>query len=632
MSRISTRSVRVGVTLAIALSFLLQIALLPGGLNRGNVEAAEPTTARIGMLQGVDSLNPYIAYEDSSYMVFNLIYDRLTTWDEDLVQQPLIATSWEVDDWDEVDDPETTTVNEGKDRLWRYHIVENAFWHDGEELDAVDVAYSMNVNINETMWAFTPYISVKTAEYARAIDKYTVELYLKLPSQQASNLCIPIVPEHIWSQYTVGEIQYSVTNDHPIGSGPFMFVEYVRDQYVILERNPQYHLGPISYDRLIFQFYGSDQVMAEDLKKGNIDVARFPPITYNALKDEPDVDTAEVRIYYQSTIGFNNFDDDGRNGNPLVLDQNIRQAMHLAIDKQYIIDTIWGGYADMGYALPPPVVPYFHWEPETAEESLDYDLDRANALLDAAGYDKWVNGVRVVNRSDNEYASLDSPLSFRFYVRNDAPEDYAAAPYIRDMWKEIGVEVTIMTMDEGTMETSIYYANDFDVYMWYWSGDYDPTYILGVMTTDQIWNWNDPFWSNETYDELFLVQLQQTGEERRQTVFEMQKIWYESSGMITLSYPYGCYAWSTMNFEGWGDPVAHPGLTVYNYFGANPLLMGLVPIGGEDDGGGISSTALIIAVAAVIIAVVAVVLVMRMRKAKGPSEKASEKDRKRGLE
>jgi peptide/nickel transport system substrate-binding protein len=216
MSRISTRSVRVGVALTVALSFFLQLALLPGGLDRGNVAAAEPTTVRIGMLQGVDSLNPYIAYEDSSYMVFNLIYDRLTTWDEDLVQQPLVATSWEVDDWDEVDDPETPAVNEGEDRLWRYHIIEGALWHDGEELDAEDVAYSINVNLNETMWAFTPYISLKTAEYARVIDQNTVEVYLKLPSQQAGNLCIPIVPEHIWSQYTVGEIQYSVTNDFPV--------------------------------------------------------------------------------------------------------------------------------------------------------------------------------------------------------------------------------------------------------------------------------------------------------------------------------------------------------------------------------------------------------------------------------
>lgn len=594
--------------------------------------ADEPTTLRVGMLQGIDSLNPFIAYEDSSYVTLFNIYDRLLSYDEDLNVKPVIATSWEVDDWAAADDPLTPTINEGKNKLWRYTITQNATWHDGEPLTVDDVEYSINVNLDVSMWAFTPYISLKTVDHAKAVDSTTVEVYLKIPNVHVDNLMVPIVPKHIWQWYNPGEIQYSVVNDHPIGSGPFKFVEYKRDQYVILERNPDYHLGPVAYDRLVFYFYGSDQVMAQDLKNGNLDLARFPPLTYNSLIGEPNIETAEVDRYYQSTIGFNCYTDPKSDGNPLLLDEHVRRAMHLAMNKTYLIDTVWGGYGDVGYGLPAPVIPYYHWEPQTPEESLNFNLSRANAELDAAGYDKWnADNVRVVNRTDNPYAAIDTPLHFEFMVRNDAPEDMAAAPYIKEMWEKVGVSVQIRPVDEGTMETDVMYYFLHDVFMWYWSGDFDPTYILGIHTADQIGGWSDTQWVNETYEELYLLQMQQTGSERQQTVFEMQKIWYESSGMIIITYPYDLFAWNTKYFTNWGDPELHPGRTMTPYFGANPLFLGLQPVGGG--GGGISSTVLIgVGIAGAAIVGVAVMIVIRRRKGKMPAEKAIEKEKKSGLD
>jgi peptide/nickel transport system substrate-binding protein len=595
------------------------------------VLADEPTILRVGMLQGIDSLNPFIAYEDSSYVTLFSMYDRLLSYDEDLKVNANIATSWEVDSWSDADDPLTTGVDEGANRLWRYTIAQDVKWHDGEALTVKDVAYSINVNLNESMWAFTPYISVDTAEYARAINSTTVEVYLKIPNVHVENLMLPIVPFHIWGGYSAGEIQNSVLNDHPIGSGPFKFVEYARDQYVILERNPTYHLGPVAYDRLIFQFYGSDQVMAMDLKNGNLDLARFPPLTYNSLKGQSNIETAEVDRYYQSTIGFNCYET-GSKGDPLVKDEHIRRAMHMAIDKTYLIDTIWAGYGDVGYGLPAPIVPFYHWEPETPEESLDFNLTRANSELDQAGYDKWnSDGIRVVNRTDNPFGPMGKPLSFEFMVRNDAPEDIAAAPYIKEMWQEIGISVQIMPIDEGAMETEIMWAASHDVFMWYWSGDFDPTYILGIHTEAQIGGWTDTYWVNETYEELFLLQMQQSGAERQNTVFEMQRIWYESSGMIILAYPYDLFAWNTQYFTNWGDPESHPGRTMTPYFGANPLFLGLQPVG-TDEGGG--STVLVIGagIGAVVVAAVAALVVTRRRRGRSPAEATEAKERKTGLE
>lgn len=602
--------------------------------HKASISADEPTTLRVGLLQAVTNLNPYNAYEDADYIVFGLIYDRLIMYDEDLKPQPLIATSWESDRWAEKDNP-ATPADEGANMIWRYNIVQGVRWHDGEQLTTQDVAFSINVNLNESMWGFSPYVSFRTAEFARAINDTTVEVYLKIPSVHAAGLVIPIVPVHIWGQYTAGEIQNSVINDHPIGTGPFKLVQFEKDQFIVLEKNPSYFLGPVAYDRVVFVFYGSDQVMAEALKNGDIDVAKFPPLTYDSLKGASGVFTAAVDRYYQSTLGFNCWLSGASKGNPLLRDENIRRALHMAIDKQYIIDTVWRGYADIGYALPAPVVPEFFWQPN-ATEALNYNITRANQLLDSAGYDKRdSSGIRMVNRTDNPYAAMNSSLSFKFSVRNDNPEDMAAAPYVKEMWAEVGVEANIEPIDESALETEVYYSATHDAYIWYWSGDMDPTYILGVMTKDQFKGWNDPYWYNETYDQLYLVQMSQDGAQRVQTVFEMERIWYESSGMITLSYPYGLYAWTEQHFTGWGDPTLHPGRTIDIYFGAPALYMELKPVGGDGGGGGISSTVVIGigVVAAVIVAGVVIMMFMKKRKAGGAAEGVPAKEEKKtGLE
>ncbi len=612
---------RLSAAVAICVGFVLVIPGAVSFLTR-NAEAADtPTMLRVGMLQGVSTLSPFIAYEDSEYVVFNLIYDRLMSYDQDLKVMPLIAEDWEIGRWADADNP-GTPEDEGKDRLWRYYIVEDAMWHDNEPLTAEDVAYSINLNLASEMWAYSPYINDKVADHAAAVDTYTVEVYLKIPNVHVDALSIPIVPQHIWSQYTPAEIQYSFPNPNPIGSGPFMFKEFVPDERVVLKRNPTYFGGPVAYDELLFRFYGSDQIMAEALKRGDIDIAKFPPLTYESLADQPGIETAATRKYYQSTLGFNCYTDPGSGGNRILLDENLRQALHMAIDKQYIIDTVWRGYADMGYALPAPVIPEFHWVP-SASESLSYDVVAANALLNASGYDKWTTiggkSVRVVNKTGHPgdlptVPLLNSPLSFTFMVRNDNAEDIAAAPYIVEMWEKVGVKATIQLLEESAMETNIYSYASHNAYIWYWSGDYDPTYILGVMTTDQIWGWNDPFWSNATYDELYIEQMTQDGQERIDTVKDMQRIWYRSSGMIVLSYPYGLYAWNTAHFKNWGDPEAHPGRTIEHYFGAAPLFMELEPVDGGIIGGTLGITLI---AAGVVIVVVAVAALMLMRKRKG---------------
>jgi hypothetical protein len=113
----------------------------------------------------------------------------------------------------------------------------------------------------------------------------------------------------------------------------------------------------------------------------------------------------------------------------------------------------------------------------------------------------------------------------------------------------------------------------------------------------------------------------------------MQKMWYEASPMIITCYPYDLFAWSTLHFTNWGDPVNHSGRTMTPYFGANPLFLNLQPVAGG--GGGGVSTAMVVgvgAVAAVVVLAAVAVLVLRKRKTKGFGDVPPEKEKKTGLE
>jgi len=552
------------------------------GTQHAGIQAQVPVPPfRIGMLQPISSLNPFTALEDSDYTIFTLIYSTLTSWDQDWNPAPELAVSWRVLSWKAVDDP-GTPQDEGANRLWQYDIRQGVTCTDGVPLTAADVAWNLNFNLatNPICWTNTPYIPLNIFDHAEVNTTLpnSVDLFLKVPSVLIDTMSIPIVPEHIFGSMSRQQV-LRWDGLPPVGWGPFKFVEYVTGSHVTMVANDQYYAGKPHIETLQFFFYANDQVMAEALKKGDIDVATFPAAqTYNSLKGFPNIDTNEGSDTYAKDIGFNCYPDAPTTGqhpvNPLVRDERLHQALHYATNKQYLRDIIFGGYGDVGAGLVGQVYGRYYYDP--GPDTFNFDLDKANETLEAAGY-VWNGDVRVAGPG-NPFASEGTPLEFEMLVINTAPEDVAMAPYLVGWWGIVGVKVTIVYVDEATMETRIYYKADHEIYLWYWSGIPDPRYILEVQTTSEIWGWSDNFWTNETYDELFLLQMQQTGEERNATVQEMCRINYLSSPFIFTVDADSMTAWRTDVWTGWGNVSTHVGYHYGSSYQPNPMLFGVMPI------------------------------------------------------
>jgi hypothetical protein len=141
------------------------------------------------------------------------------------------------------------------------------------------------------------------------------------------------------------------------------------------------------------------------------------------------------------------------------------------------------------------------------------------------------------------------------------------------------MDLAITTEEEITMNVDVY-GGEFDTYIWWWSADADPNYILSIQTNFTLNGWSDNYYDNDTYNALYLQQLEALDVDvRQQIVHEMLKVHYLGAAFIIVVYPYFHYAWWTDEFEGWGDMNAEPGRQVGAFWGKHPLFLDLTPTG-----------------------------------------------------
>ncbi|HJW74368.1 MAG TPA: peptide ABC transporter substrate-binding protein, partial [Thermoleophilia bacterium] len=487
---------------ALLVAAIVLTAGLVWGLTSALAESASPSpgadkvTLRVGWINDPDGLNPFIGYESSAYEIWHLNYDMLIGYRaEDLAPVPELAAEM------------PTTSADGLTVTFK--LRPNVKWQDGQPFTADDVAFTYNYIIENDMWAMSGY--TKLIENVEAADDLTAVFHLSKPKANVARLWIPILPEHVWSKVDPTKAQETYVNKPPIvGTGPFQCVEEVNNKYVRMVANKGYWRGAPKIDEIVFSTYQNADAMADDLRAGNIDVAwGIPPAKFEQLKSEPTLKTASYATRTFNYLCMNTYESPHSQGNPVLRDEEFRQALHYAIDKQQLVDV-----AEFGYGAPATTlltgVRYgdidYHYDP-SAEEQFTFDLEKAKQALDAAGYtDTDGDGIR-------EYKG--KPIKLRLWARQEAQFTQDAGRLITDWLKSIGLEIDFQAMDDGLIndhiyeyEADTYYAPNYDMYIWDWVGYADPSDTLVSWTTDQIENgWNDTCWSNKEYDDLFDQQM-----------------------------------------------------------------------------------------------------------------------------
>jgi peptide/nickel transport system substrate-binding protein len=512
-------------------------------------DPAELVSFTVGSSTAFDTLNPLTSYMQVTYEFFMLIYDSLVIYNENYESVPNLATEWSHSD----------------DNLtWTFKLQEGVKWHDGQPFTSADVKFTYELMMDTGLgYMYSSYLTGITD--IQTPDDLTVVITTEEPKANILMNTTPILPKHIWGDIAVEELE-TWPNEMPVGTGPYKY-DSQGPNFVKIVKNQDYFGTKPAVDEYIFVDYDNVDSMAQSLMLGEIDGANnLNSAQMKQLDEDPNVDVISGEELGFTQVGVNCWTDSASGGNPLLLDKNIRQAIEMGINKQRIVDIAYNGQGTVGTTMINPG-DFYHYEP-TAAELRTYDVEAANALLEGAGYlDTDADGVRE--------SSDGTPLEFDLITIADNLEEVKSGQLLASDVAAVGIKINNVTMDSGALYDNII-AGTYDMFIWGWGSDLDPTVIMGVLTTDQIGGNNEPFFSNARYDELFLKQQTELDQQKRQQmVYEMQQIVYDEAPYIIIIYANNIQAIRSDRWTGYRQipetGVFFHNLTTYNYLNMKPV-------------------------------------------------------------
>lgn len=408
----------------------------------------------------------------------NHLYQTVTT--DDTIMGWFTESILEMDENFEYtqDGPATYELDE-ENRVWTITIRDNVNWHDGEPVIAEDLELAYNILGHpdyDGPWYGDNQRNVEGMEEYRAgekdsisgievLDDKTIEITFIEPNPFVLIWSNP-VPKHIFGDMELSEIASSPeVREHPIGYGPFIVDRIVPGESVVFKKNEDYWRGEVALDEVTLKVVDSSTVVQE-LKSGGVDIAGFPSAQYPENADMTNVEfLAEVgnTVTY---IGFRLGTQDEESGESIpdpdmkMADVELRKAMWHAVDNEIIANQYYHGLQRPASTLISPYHREFHDE---TNSGLEYDPDKANEILDAAGYE-WVEGEKY--RTDPDGNDLEITLAA--YEGGDTAEPIAK--YYLQAWENVGINVELL--DGRLQELNNYYemlkatsGDRFDMYL-----------------------------------------------------------------------------------------------------------------------------------------------------------------------
>lgn len=350
-----TRGATVGAGLALATP-----AMLATSLGSAFAQDATPTGEVIwGLDTVVPNIIPFGGIALAQWQGKEFMYDSLLAWDADLNVIPALAESW--------DTPDDTT--------YIFTLRQGVKFHDGGDLTAKDVVYSLNMALSPVEPGVkVPYLdNVASVE---AVDDFTVKVTMSKPDPT-------LVGTLAWTNYTSivpeGIFDRMELLSEGIGTGPFKLVEYIQDDQIVYEAFPDFWGEGPGVQKLTLKMLTDEQQRVAALRSGEIDGANFSADVANTLASD-DITVISGLTSSPYVVQLNITDP----ASPWA-DVRVRQAISKTIDRQDIIDKVFAGYAQLSASIPPG---YGIWPlgDEELVELYAVDVDGAKALMEEAGF------------------------------------------------------------------------------------------------------------------------------------------------------------------------------------------------------------------------------------------------------
>ena len=403
---------------------VLAVVSGPALVGANPASAADNKVLTVGITEDVDNLNPFKGINAESYEAWQVMYNYLTGYSQkDFSPVPELATAW-------VESPDHKT--------WTYTIQSGVKWSDGVPLTSADVAYTFNRILHGKVEQVNYGNYVASITSVTAPNPTTVVMKVSRPSPIMIHLQVPILPEHIWknvSEKQVSSYKNQPTAGHPIvGSGAFVLTARTPNQFVRFVANKDYFQGAPKIDQLNFRWYGTQESMIQALKKGDIDmVDNIDPGPYNSLNNVKGITRVSAAYPAFDEFAFNTGAalEDGTpigDGNPVLKDKAFRVAIAHAVDLKTLLQRSLQGRGSVGSTVISPLFPDQHWDPGST--TFDYNVTEANSLLDAAGYPKGKNGIRVDKQG--------KPIKLRLFARSESQSSKQAIQFLAGWLKAVG--------------------------------------------------------------------------------------------------------------------------------------------------------------------------------------------------
>ena len=416
-------------------------------------------TVKLLYWQGPVHLNPHFAGGTKEQEASRIFYEPLAGWDAEGNLIPCLATEI----------PSRTNgglAADGKSVIWK--LKKGVTWHDGKPFTADDVVFTAEYAGDPA----TSTVTVATYQDLKVekIDSHTVRVVFPKPTPFWAEPLVGnvglILPKHVFADFKGAKSRENPANVKPVGTGPYKFVDFKPGDALRGDAFKDYHVANQPFFDALELKGGGDALSAARavLQTAEYDFAWNLQVEDEILKRLEATGKGKVQILGGSDVEFillNTVDPwkevEGERGHiktkhPVFSDKAVRDAMALLVDRKGVQEFIYGrtGVATANFLNNPPR----YRSPNT---KFEFNVDKANAILEAAGWKKGADGIR---------AKGDQKLKFVFQTSVSQPRQKTQA-IVKDACTKAGIELELKSVT-----AAVFFGSDAanpDTYQKFWT-------------------------------------------------------------------------------------------------------------------------------------------------------------------
>jgi len=394
-----------------------------------------------GDIGDASNLIPILASDSASHSIAGLIYNGLVKYDKDMNIVGDLAESWDISD---------------DGLVITFHLRKGVKWHDGKPFTAKDVLYTYQITVDpKTPTAYAgDFLKVKKAE---VLDDYTFRVTYDKPfAPSLISWSSAVLPRHLLEGQ---DITKSSLARHPVGTGPYLFKEWLAGQKIVLVSNADYFEGRPYVDGHVTRIIPDMATMFLELRARNIDMMGLTPLQYTRQTENnlfrQSFDKYRYLAFAYTYLGYNL-------KHPFFADKRVRQAISYAINKEEIISGVLLG---LGKPATGPYKPGT-WAYNENVKTYSYNPQKARELLRAAGWTKTNN--------DGFLEKDGRPFTFELVTNQGNETRQKCAEIIQRQLKEVGIDVKIRILEWAAFINDFINKRRFEAVILGWTIPLDP--------------------------------------------------------------------------------------------------------------------------------------------------------------